>query len=356
MTILALPPISRRARQPRPWLRLVTALATVAAVTLGFTGCGPDAGAAAPDEATIVRFALDWTPNTNHTGLYVALERGYFDAAGIEVELLPFNQSLPDQLIDAGQAEFGISFQSNFTVAKAAGAEIVSVMAVLQEWATAIAVKADGDLTRPADLDGLTYAGFGEPAEQLMMQRVIQADGGDGEFEAVTLGTSAYEALYADRADFTVPFLAWEGIEAEHRGYPLRYFHYTDYGFPDTYNVLVSGSPGWLAEHPDEARAFVSALVRGYEFAVQNPDEAAQILIEANPGFFTDTDLVVESQRMLSDGYLTDDAGQVGTQTEETWQRYGRLLVDNGLLDGPDGRPLTTEPDWTEYFTDDLVG
>jgi len=341
---------------PPPWRRFVTALATITVVTLGSAGCGPDAGAAISADTTAVRFALDWTPNTNHTGMYVALERGYFDEAGIEVELLPFNQSLPDQLIDAGQAEFGISFQSNFTVAKAAGAEVVSVMAVLQKWATAIAVKADGGIARPADLDGRTYAGFGEPAEELMMQRVIQADGGAGAFDTVTLGTSAYEALYADRADFTVPFLAWEGIEAEHRGYPLRYFHYTDYGFPDTYNVIVSGSPEWISEHPDEARAFVTALVRGYEFAADSPDEAAQILIDANPGFFTDTDLVIESQRMLSDEYLTDDAGRVGTQTEDTWQQYGRLLVDNGLLDGPDGRPLTTEPDWADYFTDDLIG
>ena len=112
MTTFTLPTIPRRATKSGPWRRLIAALATLAAVTLGVTGCGPDAGAAIPDDTTVVRFALDWTPNTNHTGLYVALERGYFDEAGIEVELLPFNQSLPDQLIDAGQAEFGISFQS----------------------------------------------------------------------------------------------------------------------------------------------------------------------------------------------------------------------------------------------------
>lgn len=346
-------PTSPRAAGKQPWGRIVAA---VAAVALAVTGCGTQAGPAPAAEPTAVRFALDWTPNTNHTGLSVALAQGYFEDAGLAVEVLPYNQALPDQLIDAGQAEFGLSFQSNFTVAKAAGADIVSVMAVLQKWAAAIAVKADSDITRPADLDGRTYAGFGEPAEELMLQRVIQADGGTGEFESVTLGTSAYEALYAGRADFTVAFLAWEGIEAQHRGYPLRYFPYSDYGFPNTYNVIVSGNPGWIAEHPDQARAFVQALVRGYQFAADNPDEAAQILMDVNPGFFNDTEMVVESQRMLSEGYLTDDEGRVGTQTLETWQNYGRVLFDDGLLTGPDGRPLTVEPDWSEYFTDDLIG
>ena len=67
------------------------------------------------------------------------------------------------------------------------------------------------------------------------------------------LGTAAYEALYAGQVDFTEPFVAWEGIEAELRGQPLKTFAYTDYGFPDAYSVILIGNSPWLAQHPDLA-------------------------------------------------------------------------------------------------------
>ncbi len=311
-------------------------------------------GAGAPKST--VRFALDWTPNTNHTGLYVAQQNGWFADAGIDLQILPYNTALPDTLIDAGSAEFGISFQDGATVARAAGADIVSVMAVLQRWATAIGVKADrADLTSPKDLDGKTYAGFGGPTEVPLLEQVIKDAGGTGEFTTVTLGTSAYEALYSGSADFTIPFVAWEGIEAEHNGTPMKYFQYTDYGFPDAYSIVVTANRTWLDQNPDTAKAFVQALQRGYRFAADQPDEAARILIAANPGVFADEELVTQSQRMLAEKYLKAADSSVGTQTADQWSTYGGFLFDAGLLVGPDGSPLSTAPDYSTLFTNDYL-
>ena len=188
---------------------------------------------------------MDWTPNTNHTGLYVAQQQGWFADAGLDVQILPYNSTSPDTLVSSGAAEFGISFQDSFTVSKAAGADIVSVLAVLQHWGTAIGVRADrADLRSPRDLDGKTYGGFGAAYEVPKMQAIIRAAGGKGDFKTVVLGTSAYEALYAGQVDFTEPFLAWEGIEAQLRNEPLKTFAYADYGFPDAYSVIVIGNPG----------------------------------------------------------------------------------------------------------------
>ncbi|MCQ4122005.1 ABC transporter substrate-binding protein [Rhodococcus sp. FXJ9.536] len=303
-----------------------------------------------------IRFALDWTPNTNHTGLSVALEQGYFADAGLDVEVLPYNDTSPDTLVDAGNAEFGVSFQSSATFSKAAGAQTKSVLAPLQHWATGIAVKADrADITRPRDLDGKIYAGFADPDGEATLKQIIRNDGGKGEFTTVTLGTSAYEAVYSGTADFTVSFFAWEGIEAEHQGTPMRYFHYTDFGFPDAYALVIEGNEGWMADHPEEARKFVQALQRGYQFAAEQPDQAAQMLIDANPGAFPDESLVRESQQMLSSQYMVDAAGTVGTQTTEKWAGYSGFLFEHGLLTGPDGAPLTAEPDWSTYFTNEYL-
>lgn len=321
----------------------------VCAVLLAAVPACADNDSGAPNK---IRFALDWTPNTNHTGLYVAQQEGYFKDAGLDVEILPYGSTAPDTLISSGNAEFGISFQSSATFAKASGADTVSVLAPLQHWATAIGVRADRtDLPDPKALDGKTYAGFGDAGEIETLRQVIRNNGGTGEFGNVTLGTSAYEAVYSGQADFTVPFLAWEGIEAEHRGTPFKYFHYTDFGFPDAYAIIVVGSSSWLDEHPDEGRKFVQALQKGYQLAADDPARGARDLLNANPGAFTDEALVEESQQLLADKFMKGPDGKVGRQTVEQWTGYSRFLFQHGVLTDSSGNKLTTEPDWSTYFT-----
>jgi ABC-type nitrate/sulfonate/bicarbonate transport system substrate-binding protein len=335
---------------PVPTPRILAALAVVVAMLLA--GCGGESSSA----PQTIRVALDWTPNTNHTGLFVAQQEGWFRDAGLDVQFLPYNNTSPDTLVSSGAAEFGISFQDSFTFSKATGADITSVMAVLQHWATQIAVRADrSDITSPKDLDGKTYGGFGAAYEEPKMRAVIKAAGGTGTFRTVVLGTSAYEALYAGQVDFTEPFMAWEGIEAEMRGQPLKTFSYTDYGFPDSYNVLLIGNSPWLRDHPGLAAKFVQAAQRGYQFAADDPDRAAQLLIDANPGAFTEPELVTRSQHMLADRFLRDGNGRVGTQTPQMWAGYSGWVFDSGVLTGPDGAPLTQRPDFTTWFTDDYL-
>lgn len=314
-------------------------------------GCAGGAPASQP-----VRVALDWTPNTNHLGLYVAQQAGYFDEAGLDVEFLPWNTTSPDTLVGTGAADYGISFQDSFTFSKAAGADITSVMAILQHWATEVAVRADrDDIRSPRDLDGKIYAGFGGPGELPKMQAVIRADGGRGEFTSEVLNTAAYEALYAGQADFTEPFVNVEGIEAELRNEPVRTFRYTDYGFPDAYNVLLIGNSTRLAEDPDRARAFVGAVQRGYRLAADDPAAAAQMLKDANPGAFTSDELVDRGAAMLAEQFLRDEQGRVGFQTEERWSGFSGFLYGTGSVAGPDGAPVTAQPDFATWFTNDYL-
>jgi ABC-type nitrate/sulfonate/bicarbonate transport systems, periplasmic components len=337
-----------------PRSRLFAALVAVFALVIaGCAGGGPTA----PPPGQKIRIALDWTPNTNHTGLYVAQQAGYFRDAGLDVEFLPYNNTSPDTLVSSGAAEFGISFQDSFTFSKAAGADITSVMAVLQHWATEIGVRADrADITSPKDLDGKTYGGFGGPGEEPKMRAVIKNAGGTGTFSTVVLGTSAYEAVYAGKVDFTEPFVAWEGIEAQLRGEPFKTFAYTDFGFPDAYSVVLIGNTPWLKAHPDLARAFVQAAQRGYQLGADDPAKGAQLLTEANPpGTFTEPELVSRSQVMLSERYLRDASGRVGPQTFEKWAGFSGFVFDSGVLAGPDGAPLMTRPDFSTWFTNDYL-
>jgi NitT/TauT family transport system substrate-binding protein len=304
-----------------------------------------------------VRLALDWTPNTNHTGFYVARAKGFYAEAGIDFQVLPYASATPETLLAAHQAECGISFQDSLTFAVAAGADIASVAAILQRTASAIGVLADGPITRPSQLDGKTYAGFGYPNEVPTLTAVIRADGGEGEFTVATLNSAAYEALYNKQADFTIPFTAWEGVEADLRGIDLRYFQFSDYGFPEFYQVVLACDRAWLEREPDAARRFVEATALGFEFAAKDPAAAAAILIAENPGVFdSNKELPAASQRFLVDGgYLLATDGTFGTQTLERWRGYSGFLYEQGLLVDASGKALTAPLDYAAMFTNDFL-
>ena len=321
------------------------------------TPLATSAPSATPIVAEPVRLALDWTPNTDHTGFYVAESKGWYEAAGVKLQILPYSNTVPETLMAAGQADCGISFQDSMTFAVAAGAPIKSVMAILQHTASAIAVLASSDITRPRQLGGKVYAGFGYPNEVPTLKSVIQADGGTGTFDVVTLDSTAYEALYAKKADFTIPFTAWEGVEATERGIGLRYFKFQDYGFPDFYQVVLACSNAFLAAHADLAKRFVGATVQGFQYAATSPDDAAAILIAENPGIFdANKQLPVDSARFLaSGGYYVDASGSVGRQTLEEWTEYSKFLFDQGLLTDASGKPLTAPPDYASLFTNEFL-
>ncbi|MBF6603963.1 MAG: ABC transporter substrate-binding protein [Chloroflexi bacterium] len=314
----------------------------------------PTPDVAHPDTVTL---ALDWTPNTDHTGFYVAIAKGWYHDAAIDVKFIPYGTAAPETLMGSGQADCGISFQDSLTFAVAAGVRVRSVMAILQHDASAIAVLASSGITRPRQLDGKVYAGFGYPSEVPTLKAVIKADGGKGDFKVVTADSTAYQALYSHQADFTIPFTAWEGVEAKEKGIALRYFQFTDYGFPDFYQVVLACSDSWLAAHPDVARRFVGATVRGFQYAATNPDDAAAILIAQNPGIFdANKRLPLDSARYLAQGrYYVDASGNVGTQTLAQWTAYSKFLYDHGLLTDAAGKPLTSPPDYASLFTNEFL-
>ena len=336
-------------------LHRLLALAAVVALIVG--ACGTGQASPSPRPAT-VRLALDWTPNTNHLGFYVARHEGWYADAGIELKVLPYTGTTPEALLVAHQAECGIGFQDSMTFAVAAGAKVKSVMAILQHTAQEIAVLADSGITRPRDLDGKIYAGFGYPNEEPTVRAVIQADGGNGEFRPVLLGdAAAYQALYAKRADFAIVFTAWEGIDAQQQGIALRQFAFTDYGFPDFYQVVLACDADWLARDPDAARRFATATRRGFEEAAKNPAGAAATLVEENPGVFdANPKLPLASAEFLAKGgFWTDEQGNVGRQTLEKWAGYSGFLYEEGLLVDAAGKPLTAPPDYAALFTNDFL-
>ncbi|GAA2186334.1 ABC transporter substrate-binding protein [Leucobacter alluvii] len=343
---------------------LTRAAALLSTAAIALVGCASTAaapnGASAGENAgsTRVTFALDWAPNTNHIGVYVADELGYFDEAGLDVEILPYGSTPATQLVSAGEADFGIGGQSTVQVARTAGLDLVSVYRVTQRDSGRLVTLADrADVDRPADLDGMTFGGFGSPLYSALARATIEGDGGEGSFEEVVLDTGAYEALSQGRIDFTLSVATWENLQAELDGHPYREFRYQDFGVPEQQSTGIVSSEAYLEAHPEESRAFVQAVARGYAYAAEQPDAAAELLIAANPDTLGAADeLVHASARLLAEDYLTSPEREIGAIDPEAWDAFGAFLFDGGFLTDAEGRPLTEQPDWSEYATDAYLG
>ena len=341
-------------------LTQLRSLLLVASLGLGVAGCGNDSAdrtAAPSGPATPVSIALSWTPNTDYTGVYVAQSQGLYRKAGIKLKVIPYASTMPETLVSAGRADFAFSYQAGVAYARSGGSDLVAVFAPHQRDTYAIGVRANRtDIKSPRDLDGKIYAGFGSPDEVPELKSVIRHDGGEGKFRTVTLNTSAYQAVYAGDADFTIPVTTWEGVEATSVGKPMKYFRLEDYGFPEQYSSLIAANGKWLKANGDLARRFIAATSAGYAWAAKNPDKAAAILVAANPTTFKSPAVVAKSQRLLVDGgYMTTPDGKVGVQSADRWTKYGSFLFSNGLLTGSDGKRLKTEPDWGSFWTNNFL-
>jgi ABC-type nitrate/sulfonate/bicarbonate transport system substrate-binding protein len=328
---------------------------STSASTGASTGAAPAATTEAPKEAQEVTLQLDWTPNTNHTGFYVADKKGYYEDAGVKLKILPYSDAGADTIVGAGKANCGITSQDNLPVASAAGTNEVSVMPILQHQANVLIVKDDSKYQAPKDLSGAKYGGFGLPFEQPLVDAMIKHDGGTGDVKNVILNTGAYEAVYNGKVDTSLSFKTWEMIEADERGIKLRTFYPNDYGVPDTYNVLLACNGDWLKDNPELAKAFVSATAKGFTDAMTDPQGSAQILIDANPGVFSNEKMVFTSADLLAKDYYPDPDGTFGCQTDARWQEYPKWLYEQGILKDESGKPLTAEPDYASFYSNDYA-
>jgi ABC-type nitrate/sulfonate/bicarbonate transport system substrate-binding protein len=307
-------------------MKLKHAAVLLAALALG--GCGKR-------EAGTIRVVLDWTPNTNHTGLYAALEKGWFADEGLKVEIVqpPENGALV--LLGAGNAEFAVDFQESLGPAIARGRDALpvrAVAAIISHNTSGIMSLASGGITRPRDLAGKKFASWETPLVAAVIRDIVEGDGGD--FAAVRMipnsATDAFSALETD-VDAIWIYYAWDGVAAEIRGTAINYL---DLGrinpALDFYTPVLVTNTDWAAAHPGEAKQFLRAVSRGYGFAMENPAEAAAILLKHAPEL--DEALVRKSQEYLAARYQ-GDAPRWGEIDPLRWGNFYRWMYDRGLLE-----------------------
>ena len=315
-------------------MKKLLSLVLVLMLVFSTTGCGNGMNVTEEETITIV---LDWTPNTNHTGIFVAQTKGYFEAAGLNVEIVqpPEDGAVP--LVASGKAQFGVSFQDSLAPAFVGedAMPVTAVAAVIQHNTSGIISRAGEGMDRPKGLEGKKYATWDMDVEKETIRDVMKADGGD--FELVELipstVTDEVSALKSGSVDAIWIFYAWAGIACEVADLDTDYFEFADMDpVFDYYTPVIIGNNAWLEENPETAKAFVEALSKGYTYAVENPQDAADILMDAAPELKSNSELVYASQEYLAKEYIAD-AGRWGEFDSERWAAFFNWLNENNLLE-----------------------
>ncbi|MSQ61786.1 MAG: ABC transporter substrate-binding protein [Dehalococcoidia bacterium] len=334
--------------KPRLTFGWIIALEVIIALIIGGIVAGRNTSGGGETGLTKVTVMLDWTPNTNHAGIYLAKERSWYRDAGLDVTIIEPGETGVDQVVAAGKAQFGISVAENVIPARAQGVPVVSIAAIIQHNTSSLLSLREDGITRPRDLAGKTYGGFGGPLETQLIKTLVSCDGGDANaVKFVEAGNVDYfVGMQRNLYDFVWIFDAWDGIRArEVERIPVNTLPFIDYTrcIPDWYTPVIITNEEMTKKQPDLVRRFMEATSRGYQRAMSQPEEAARVLLQVAPEL--DPKLVQGSAAYLATRYV-DGGRRWGLQDEAVWSRFAEFLRTAGLVD----RTIDVKPAYTNEF------
>jgi putative hydroxymethylpyrimidine transport system substrate-binding protein len=328
--------MTRRLLVPADAVGWVLPLALILSACL-LAACGekeePSAGAATNGEQ--LRVMLDYFPNADHAGLYAAQADGAYEDAGLDVEITaPPDPSAPLKLLLAGKADIAISYEPELLLARDAGAELVSVGALVQKPLTSLMALGTGKVRTPRDLRGKRVGTSGIPYQSAYLKTILKTAGVDaGSVKETNVGFNLVPAMLSGKVDATLgAFWNYEGTDLQRRGKAPAIQRMEELGVP-TYSELV-----FVVRRRDlgqdfgaRVRRFMQATARGHEALRADPKLGVDALLEADPGLDRELQEAVV-KATLPVFFPDDDARPFGYQDPEEWQAYIDWMRENDLI------------------------
>ena len=278
-----------------------------------------------------ITFALDWTPNTNHTGLFVAKENGYFKELGLEVEFVQPPEDTATALVASKKADFGIDFQDTLAPAFASDIPVTAIAAIVQHNTSGIISLKENNITSPKGLENRKYATWDLPVEQAILSHCVKLDGGD--YNKINLiPTYVIDVVIGLQTDVDAVWIyyGWDGIATKVNNLETNFFFFKDIDpMLDYYTPVIVGNNEFMLKNPEITKKFLDACKKGYEYAIDNPEAAANILLKEDPSL--DPTLVLESQKWMSREYKANEE-QWGYIDSSRWNSFYKWLYDNELI------------------------
>ena len=285
-----------------------------------------------------VNVVLDWYPNAIHTFLYTAIERGYYEEEGLDVQIrFPSNANDALSMVAAGKAEIGMYYQQDLIQAVAnQKAPIRSVGAIVQSPLNIILSLKDKNITSPKDMVGKTIGYGGTVLSESLVKCMMESVGADAsDVKMVDVGFDLMSSMTTGNVDATIGCLVNHEVpQMEEEGFELNYFPVSGYGIPNYYEEVFLTNNKLLEEEPEVVAGFLRASKKGFDDFKADPDGCLAILMNnQNEANFPLTQSVEEqSCKTLLPLMETADA-EFLSQTEECWQENIDWMLENGLID-----------------------
>ncbi|EOD00682.1 ABC transporter substrate-binding protein [Caldisalinibacter kiritimatiensis] len=309
-------------------MKKIVSLLLIALLTLV-----PLSGCIKTEEKKDVTVLLDWVPNTNHTGLYVALDKGYYEEEGLNVEIIQPSEGGSADLIAAGQGEFGISYQEQVTYARTSDnpLPVKAIAAIIQHNTSGFASPVEKGIKTPKDFEGKKYGGWGSPVEEAMLKALMEKYNADfSKLEMVDIGALDFFTSVKEHVDFTWIYYGWDGVASELKDFPINFIRLQDVDPNlDFYTPVIIANEELLQNAPELAKRFLRATTKGYEYAIDNPEDAVNSLLKYAPEI--DKEIAVASQKYLANEYKAD-AKRWGEMKEKIWRNYANWMYERGLI------------------------
>lgn len=279
-----------------------------------------------------VRIALDWTPNTNHIGIYVAKAEGFFKSEGINPIIIQPNQTTATKLVAAGQVDVGISFMSDMFKARARGLPVRVIAAIIQENTSCFAWRNTSGIKTVKDWEGKRYGGWGSPEEEATLKFVMKKYGADfAKLKIVTTGIGEFVPSTQSNADIMWIYMGWSGIQAKLAKIPFSTLCAKDIDpLLNKPSPLIISSEKLQKENPELLRRFMRAVSKGFNLAIKSPGQAAKDLVKEVPEL--DVNLVTDSAQFLS-GEYGRGVKRWGILSDEKWTTVGKWMLEQKLID-----------------------
>jgi putative hydroxymethylpyrimidine transport system substrate-binding protein len=312
---------------------LVVALAT----SLALAGCGTKSEEVTAPVRDPLTVALDWYPNPDHAGIFMAQDRGYFEDAGLDVSLdSPTDPSLPIKLVAAGRADLAISYEPEVLLARERGLDVVAVSNLIDRPLTSMIWLKKSKIKRVADLKGKTVSTAGIPYQQAYLKTILERAGlSENDVKQVSVGQGLLPSILSGKAQATLgPFWNIEGVDLKLSGEKPVINPVDRLGVPTYSEMVIVANASRVADDPEPIRLFLRALERGTAEAVRRPNAATEAVLSANDALDPKT---TRAQVRVTLPLLADDQANrpYGYMDTARWQTFINWAVENGVLESP---------------------
>jgi ABC-type nitrate/sulfonate/bicarbonate transport system substrate-binding protein len=322
-----------------PVVALVFAALTIASTACSRSSATTPAGAKSTAPAA-VSVRLKWLHQSQFAGFYAAADQHYYADAHLLVSLDPGGPDSPSvQLVASGSDTFGVAGADQILLAREKGVDVVAVATVYRQTPFVLMTRATSNLTTMTQLAGKKVGvKFGQSEE--VTYRAMLAAAGMGKPDEVPVKFDLGPFL-SGSIDAFPGYSINEALAAGEAGVPVNQITPASTGlhmYADT--IFTTGSE--IRNHPNEVSAFVQATVKGWRWAVDNPDKAAALAL----GY--DGTLKVgheQAEMRASIASITPDANPIGFMDAAGWSSLQDILLQQGQMKQRQdiGRAFTTK-------------